>query len=68
MEVRLQPADAPAAQAVISPAEVTTLEYVQMPKPRLVKLTAGGDYEETSIVRLQPARAEGESGRKGSLP
>ena len=60
VEVRLQPADAPAAQAVISPAEATTLEYVQMPKPRLVKLTAGGDCEETSIVHLRPALEEGQ--------
>ena len=60
VEVRLQPADAPAAQAVDSPAEGTVLEYAQMPKPRLVKLAAGGDYEETSIVRLRPALAEGQ--------
>jgi hypothetical protein len=60
VEVRLQPADPQAAQAAISPAEATTLEYVQMPKPRLVKLTAGGDYEETSIVHLRPALGEGQ--------
>ncbi len=60
VEVKLQPVDAKAAQAVISPAEATVLEYVDMPKPRLVKLAAGGDYEETSIVHLQPALAEGE--------
>src|SRR5271157_86726 len=60
VEVRLQPDDAKAAPAVISPALGTILEYVNMPKPRLVKLAAGGDYEETSIMHLQPARAEGE--------
>ena len=60
VEIRLQPADAQAAQGVISPAEGTVLEYAQMPKPRLVKLAAGGDYEETSIVRLRPALAEGQ--------
>ena len=59
VEVKLQPVDAQAAQAVISPAEATMLEYVDMPKPRLVKLAAGGDYEETSIVHLRPALAEG---------
>jgi len=58
VEVRLQPADAKAAQGVITPAEATTLEYVQMPKPRLAKLAAGGDYEEVSIVHLRPALAE----------
>jgi hypothetical protein len=31
-----------------------------MPKPRLIKLEAGGDYEETAIVHLQPALAEGQ--------
>ena len=36
------------------------LEYAQMPKPRLVRLAAGGDYEETSIVHLRPALAEGQ--------
>lgn len=60
VEVKLQPADAQAARAAVSPAEATVLEYAQMPKPRLVKLAAGGDYEETSIVQLRPALAEGE--------
>jgi hypothetical protein len=60
VEVKLQPVDAQAARAAISPAEATTLEYVQMPKPRLVKLPAGGDYEEVSIVHLRPALAEGQ--------
>lgn len=60
VEVRLQPADAQAAQAASSPAEGTVLEYVEMPKPRLVKLAAGGDYEETSIVQLRPAQTSGE--------
>ncbi len=60
VEVRLQPVDAKAAPAVVTPAVGTILEYVDMPKPRLAKLTAGGDYEETSIVHVQPALAEGE--------
>jgi hypothetical protein len=60
VEVKLQPADAKSAQAAASPAEATVLEYVGMPKPRLVKLPAGGDYEETSIVHLKPALAEGQ--------
>ena len=60
VEVRLQPVDTQAAPAVISPAEGTTIEYAQMPKPRLVKLAAGADYEETSIVHLRPALAEGQ--------
>jgi hypothetical protein len=60
VEFKLQPANAQAAQAAISPAEGITLEYAQMPKPRLVKLAGGGDYEETSIVQLRPALAEGQ--------
>ncbi len=66
MEVKLQPADAKAATTVSSPAQATVLEYVDMPKPRLVKLAAGGDYEETSIVHLQPALAEGQKPIWGS--
>jgi hypothetical protein len=60
VEVKLQPADAQAAQAAVSPGDATVLEYANMPKPRLVKLAAGGDYEETSIVHLRPALAEGQ--------
>jgi len=60
VEVKLQPADAQAAGSVATPAEGTVLEYAQMPKPRLVRLAASGDYEETSIVRLRPAQAEGQ--------
>ena len=60
VEVQIRPTDAQAAQKVISAAEGTILEYVDMPKPRLVRLAAGADYEETSIVHLQPARAEGD--------
>jgi hypothetical protein len=31
-----------------------------MPQPRLVKVPAGGDYEEVSIVELRPALADGQ--------
>jgi len=60
VEVKLQPVDAQAAQAAVSPAQCTILEYVNMPKPRLVRLAAGADYEETSIVHVQPAIVEGQ--------
>jgi len=60
VEVSLVPADDKAAATAISAAEAAVLEYVDMPKPRLVKLAGGADYEETSIVRLQPATAEGQ--------
>jgi hypothetical protein len=60
VEVSLLPADVQAAQSVVTAAGATTLEYVEMPKPRLIKLAAGGDYEETAIVHLQPALADGQ--------
>jgi hypothetical protein len=60
VEVKLEPVDAHAALAAVSPAEGTVLEYAQMPKPRLVKLAAGDTYEEVSIVQLRPALAEGQ--------
>ncbi len=60
VEVNLLPADEKAAQSVVTAAEATVLEYVQMPKPRLIKLAAGEDYEETSIVHMQPALSEGQ--------
>ncbi len=60
VEVKLQPVDAQAAQAVVSPAAGTVLEYVNMPKPRLVRLAGGADYEETSIVHMQPAMDAGQ--------
>jgi hypothetical protein len=60
VEARLLPANPQAAQSVVTAAEAVTLEYVEMPKPRLIKLAAGGDYEETAILHLQPALAEGQ--------
>ncbi len=60
VEVKLLPADSQALQSVVTPAEPTILEYVNMPKPHLVKVEAGGDYEETAIVHIQPALAEGQ--------
>jgi hypothetical protein len=58
--VKLMPADLAALQSVVTPAEATVLEYALMPKPRLIKVLAGGDYEETSIVHLQAALADGQ--------
>jgi hypothetical protein len=60
LEVKLEPADAAVAQAATSPAEGTALEYVGMPKPKLVKLAAGDDYEERAFLHLRPALAEGQ--------
>jgi hypothetical protein len=60
LEVKLQPADAAAAQAATSPAEGTVLDYVGLPKPKLVKLAAGDDYEERATLHWRPALAEGQ--------
>ncbi len=60
VEVNLMPAEIKDAQAVVGAAEATVLEYVDMPMPRLIKVEAGNDYEETAIVHLQPAMAEGQ--------
>jgi hypothetical protein len=66
VEVELLPADSRLATAVVSPARATVLEYVNMPKPRLVKLASGGDYEETSIVHVDPALADGQKALWGT--
>ncbi len=60
VDVHLRLADQQAAKSIVSPAEGKVLEYVLMPKPRLVKVEPNADYKETSIVRLQPALAEGD--------
>ncbi len=60
VQVHLRSADARAVSSIVSPAEGKVLEYVLMPKPRLVKVEPGSDYKETSIVRLQPAQADGD--------
>ncbi len=60
VQVHLRLADARVVSSIVSPAEGKVLEYVLMPKPRLVKVEPGSDYKETSIVRLQPAQADGD--------
>jgi len=60
LEVKLEPADPKAAVAAASPAEGAPLEYVGLPKPKLVKLAASDDYEERAILHLRPALAEGQ--------
>jgi hypothetical protein len=59
LEVKLQPAESKAAQAAVSAAEVKVFEFVGLPKPRLVKLAAGEDYEERAVLHWEPALAEG---------
>jgi hypothetical protein len=59
VEIKLTPLEA-AGSTTLTPAKAIVLEYAQMPKPRLAKVAAGADYEETSIVQLQPALADGD--------
>jgi hypothetical protein len=60
LEVKLEPVEARVAQTVASPAEGVALDYIGLPKPKLVRLAAGDDYEEKATLRLRPARAEGQ--------
>ncbi len=60
VEIYLRLADSQVVKSIVQPAEGKVLEYVLMPKPRLVKLDANDDYKETSIVRLRPALADGD--------
>jgi len=55
--VKIDPAGT--GQASISkPAQATAFESVGLPKPKLVALGPGGDYEEKASIRLTPAISE----------
>jgi hypothetical protein len=57
LAVKLAPASA--GQATISnPAQATVFESVGLPKPKLVRLAPGEDYEEKTSIRLTPALSE----------
>jgi hypothetical protein len=57
LEVKLEPASA--GQATISnPAQATVFESVGLPRPILVRLAPGEDYEEKTSIRLTPALSE----------
>ena len=61
LAVHLEPIGVPASRPVRVAAEGTVLESVGLPRPKLVKLEPGDDYEEKAVVHLEPARA-GEEG------
>jgi hypothetical protein len=44
--------------AIANPAEVTVFESVGFPKPKLVRLAPGEDYEEKTSIRLMPPLSE----------
>jgi hypothetical protein len=57
LAVKLQPVSA-GPVAISNPAEATAFESVGLPKPSLVRLGAGEDYEEKTTIRLTPALSE----------
>jgi len=57
LAVRLEPAGATALQTT-TPAEGRVLATAGLPRPRLVRLGPGDDYEEKTTLRLTPALAE----------
>jgi hypothetical protein len=61
LSVRLEPAQ---GQAATIPAQGAVFESVGLPRPRLVRLGAGDDYEEKTTLRLAPAQAETDGKRK----
>jgi len=55
--VKLEPAGAGQA-AIMNPAQGEVFESVGLPKPKLVGLAPGEDYEERTTIRLSPAISE----------
>ena len=55
--VKLDPAGTKESQSVASPGAGTVLESVGLPKPKLVRLGPGDDYDEKVTLRLQPAQS-----------
>jgi hypothetical protein len=57
LAVKLEPASA-GQVAISNPAQGTAFESVGLPKPKLVRLAPGEDYEEKTSIRLTPALSE----------
>jgi len=55
--VKLEPAGT-GQVAVMNPAQGEALESIGFPKPKLVRLAPGEDYEERTAIRLSPALSE----------
>jgi hypothetical protein len=55
--VKLEPAEAKQSESEATPARGTVLESVGLPKPKLVRLGPGDDYEEKVTLHLEPARS-----------
>jgi hypothetical protein len=57
LTVKLEPASAGQA-TIMNPAQGEVFESVGLPKPKLVRLAPGDDYEEKTTIRLTPALSE----------
>jgi len=57
LAVKLEPAGAGRA-TLAKPAQATVFESADIPKPKLVRVAAGEDYEENASIRLEPALTE----------
>ena len=57
LTVKIEPAGAAPAN-ISKPAQGVVFESVGPPKPKLVPLAPGGDYEETASIQLSPAVSE----------
>jgi len=57
LTVKLEPVGAGPA-AISNPAQGEVFEPVGLPKPKLVRLAPGEDYEEKSTIRLTPALSD----------
>jgi len=57
LTVKLEPVSAGQA-AISNPAQGAVFESVGLPKPKLVRLAPGEDYEERATIRLTPALSE----------
>jgi hypothetical protein len=55
LTVKLDPADVTIPQALFKAAHGAALETVGLPRPKLVRLGPGEDYEEKTTLRLAPA-------------
>jgi hypothetical protein len=57
LTVKLEPLS-PGQVAIVNPAQATVFETVGLPKPKLVGLAPGEEYEEKASIRLTPALSE----------
>jgi len=62
--VKLDPAGPQEPSSLTTSAHSTVLGYVGLPKPKLVRLGPGDDYEEKAVLHLEPAQAEASGEKK----